>query len=327
MLILQSALRNPTGLAFSPDGASLLAVSHNTVQVWPRWLDAPPNDAQEVQTTLERYAFSPDGALIYLYVSGGSWTRVLNVATGEENQTRLPSAGPSWFHFTAAGGFVLVGHGHGQLTRFNYIPKLKSRLRKAWTIERPCGRKGQQTHGSHYRFGGISGPAGVFVALEYRYGRDEPFDGLAVRSVVDGALVRRHKLKLGDATALLADAGSWLAIHPSGGYFAYPDRKHVRLWPLAKGVNVPERLPAFRVQCRAVAFHPSGSFLAATTGAAVTLYDTATWRVIRTLVWEVGELRAVCFTQDGTRGAVIGSGELRGRKKVGGRVVVWDVDQ
>jgi WD40 repeat protein len=67
-----------------------------------------------------------------------------------------------------------------------------------------------------------------------------------------------------------------------------------------------------------VAFHPSGRYLAATSNdETVKLYDTATWQLARTFTWQVGRLRSVAFSPDGTRAAV-GSDT--------GQVVVWDVD-
>jgi WD40 repeat protein len=67
-----------------------------------------------------------------------------------------------------------------------------------------------------------------------------------------------------------------------------------------------------------VAYHPSGRYLAATSNdATVKLYDTATWAVAKTYTWNVGRLRSVAFSPDGTLAAA-GSDT--------GRVVVWDVD-
>ena len=67
-----------------------------------------------------------------------------------------------------------------------------------------------------------------------------------------------------------------------------------------------------------IAFHPSGRYLAATSNdATVKLYDTATWTVARTFAWDIGRLRSVAFSPDGTRAAV-GSDT--------GKVLVWDVD-
>ena len=67
-----------------------------------------------------------------------------------------------------------------------------------------------------------------------------------------------------------------------------------------------------------IAFHPSGRFLAATSNdETVKFYDTLTWEVARTFTWDIGGIRSVAFSRDGTLAAA-------GSDK--GKVVVWDVD-
>ena len=67
-----------------------------------------------------------------------------------------------------------------------------------------------------------------------------------------------------------------------------------------------------------IAFHPSGRYLAATSNdATVKLYDTTTWEVARTFTWNIGKMRSIAFSHDGTLAAA-GSDT--------GKVVVWDVD-
>lgn len=67
-----------------------------------------------------------------------------------------------------------------------------------------------------------------------------------------------------------------------------------------------------------LAFHPSGRYLAATSNdTTVKLYDTESWQVAKTFTWNVGRLRSIAFSPDGTLAAV-GSDS--------GKIVVWDVD-
>ncbi|MCE9567206.1 MAG: WD40 repeat domain-containing protein [Planctomycetes bacterium] len=67
-----------------------------------------------------------------------------------------------------------------------------------------------------------------------------------------------------------------------------------------------------------IAFHPSGRYLAATSNdATVKLYDTTSWQVAKTYTWNIGRMRSIAFSPDGTLAAA-GSDT--------GKVVVWDVD-
>jgi len=334
MLVLSTHLRDPNRLMFSPDGHALLATEGSSVQLWPRWLDARAKRPKKVQATLERCALSPTADRVFLYVSGNSHTRVLDLTSGEETDTTLPSGGPSWFHFDTVGGFFLTSHDRGKLSRYDLSAKTKSGVRKRWSIEREYTGRGRYKDavgpiGSHYAFGAICPQAGTFVALEYCYGGSEPFDGLAVRSVANGDLVYHKKMSAAAGLALKDAAGLTLSIHPSGRYFAYPHEGRVRFQAIATGVKAPADFAAGTgARCRAVAFSPSGALLAAVgdSGTAV-LYDTTTWQTAREFAWDIGELRAVCFAPDGTRAATIGVGAVAAsRKRAVGRAVVWDLD-
>src|SRR5262249_37031130 len=53
-----------------------------------------------------------------------------------------------------------------------------------------------------------------------------------------------------------------------------------------------------------IAFHPSGKYLAATSNAqTVKLYDTTTWQVAKTYTWNIGRMRSIAFSPDGTLAA------------------------
>lgn len=335
--------RNPTRLAFSPDGHALLASAGNDVQVWPRWLDGPPRPVVTSESALERVAFNPDGSLVYLYRSGNSYTDVLTAATGKVAASGLPKEDPSWAYFDAAGGFFLVCREQGNLVRYNYAPELKKKVREGWVLMRQSEGTGTRRKplGSHYRFGAICGPAGVFVALEYKFGGSEPFHGLTVRSVTDGAIVFHRALKSDEAGKLLDRAGLTLAVHPSGNYMAYPDGPEVRLRALAEGVKVRAKVPQPKPvakkatakkaaaktkkkrpkaapEVHAVAFNPAGTLLATVGDSGlVNLYDTKTWKPTGTFDWKIGKLRAVCFSADGTRAAALSET---------GDIMVWDME-
>jgi WD40 repeat protein len=312
VLILQSNVKPIDDLAFSPDGLSLAARGPSCLQVWPRWLDAPPQAVVESLLGLEDFAFPPDPRRIFLYRSANaSSSRSLAVATGRHGPLGLPS-GPAWFHFTETGGFAIVDHGSGKLSRYDYAPDNPKGIELRWTIER-------NTHGSHHAFGGIAGAAGVFVALEYRFDEKVSTDGVAVRSVEDGSEISRVPETSADKTPLTLQAGRRVALHPAGTCFAFGHGRRIHLRPLGDAAKVPSEIVGqSRHGFRGAAFHPSGNWLAAAgDDGTVKLYDTATWELSRTFAWKIGKLQCVRFTPDGTRAAA-GSDT--------GQVVVWDVD-
>jgi WD40 repeat protein len=109
---------------------------------------------------------------------------------------------------------------------------------------------------------------------------------------------------------LFSPDGSWLVARAGRSLLVWDSRELVRK-SRKVGSSSPKNLTG-------VAFHPSGRFLAATSNdTTVKLYDTDSWQLAKTFTWDVGRLRSVAFSPDGTRAAV-GS--------VTGTVVVWDVD-
>ncbi len=257
MLVLNAKLDCINQLAFSPDGLSLAASGPLSLQVWPRWLNAPPQPVIKSLNCLDDFAFAPDGKKVFLYLSGNSRTRILDVAKGTHGPLAIPASGPSWFHFTEAGGFFIVSHGRGKLSRYDYTPGTRKRAALRWTIDR-------KAQGSHYAFGGVCGPAGVFVSLEYWFKPMQPTDGIVMRSVEDGSELRRERVAKSIADDLPIQAGRLMSIHPSGSYFAYGQGTRIRLLPLADKLKLPtEVVNTKRSGFRAVAFHPSGTMLAA----------------------------------------------------------------
>lgn len=73
-----------------------------------------------------------------------------------------------------------------------------------------------------------------------------------------------------------------------------------------------------RTHFRAVAYHPTGSYLlAANNDNTVRVFETTTWSVVKQYTWAIGRLSAVAVSPDGTLAAA--GGER-------GQVVVWDLD-
>ena len=134
----------------------------------------------------------------------------------------------------------------------------------------------------------------------------------AAYSVANGEQLRRSDPLAGEVKDwALSPDGTTVACRVTVWVYVYPVRGSFRK-PLAALRNDN------RKEFTGVAFHPSGKYLAATSNdATVKLYDTATWEVARTFTWDIGKMRSVCFSPDGTLAAA-------GSDK--GKVVVWDVD-
>jgi hypothetical protein len=110
-----------------------------------------------------------------------------------------------------------------------------------------------------------------------------------------------------------------LAFSPDGEHLLARSGMGIAIWPTGELSCIPQKIiNDNRHHFTGMAFDPSGRYFAATSNdETVKLYDTATWQLAKTYTWQVGRLRSVAFSPDGTRAAV-GSDT--------GKVVVWDVD-
>jgi WD40 repeat protein len=109
---------------------------------------------------------------------------------------------------------------------------------------------------------------------------------------------------------LFSPDGVWLVVRGGPSFL---------VWNASDLTQKPQKVKgSSRGNLTGLAFHPSGRYLAATSNdATVQLYDTTTWQVAKTFTWEIGRMRSIAFSPDGTLAAA-GSD--------GGKVVVWDVD-
>ncbi|MBX9622815.1 MAG: hypothetical protein K2X82_03285 [Gemmataceae bacterium] len=123
--------------------------------------------------------------------------------------------------------------------------------------------------------------------------------------------------EVGCAPSDRSEAGP-VAVSPDGRRVAVRAGTHLLAWPASLAGEPLRADTGSRRHFTGIAFHPSGQFLAATSNdATVKLYDAATLALVRTFTWNIGKLKAVAFSADGTLAAAAGEA---------GRVVVWDVD-
>jgi WD40 repeat protein len=162
--------------------------------------------------------------------------------------------------------------------------------------------------------------------MEYENGHAERYPyALVVRSATDGSIVHREEVPE-KSPPISTD---WpMAFDPLGRCLVYPEQKRICAWPLESASTVRVFQYAQRATCRGVAFHPSGQWLAAAgDDGLVKFFDTASWKLARTFDWGIGQLRAVCFSADGTHSATIGTGRKRASStRTRSKIVVWDVD-
>lgn len=108
-----------------------------------------------------------------------------------------------------------------------------------------------------------------------------------------------------------------LAFAPSGRALVYSAGRELFVWGVAEG-RATHRRQLDTKHFMDAAFAPNGrSLLTVSKEGSVRVWDAESWECVRAYEWEVGPLRAVGVSPDGTRAAAAGNS---------GRVVIWDLD-
>lgn len=292
-------------LAFSPVGDALLAAGNGSwLDVW-RFDGSPPTrffeDSHHRRSVFDA-RFLGDDAVVAACGSAGLRTQSLtpDVAVGQ-----APS---SLHHLTALalspdGRIIAISHSYPE-EGYQCWTTNHGQFQPAWFSATPRRWPG-----------GIA-----FMPDGHRFVSTVRTDALAgeretalvVRSAETGELQESHNCPYAFVHQLLfSPGGEHLLAHSGMG---------VAIWPAGELAQRPQKLlNDNRQHFTGIAFHPSGRFLAATSNdEAVKLYDAATWQLAKTFTWQVGRLRSVAFSPDGTLAA---AGTERGQ------VVVWDVDE
>jgi WD40 repeat protein len=288
-------------LRFAPDGKSLLTASYSATFLWTDLLDPGARRVLPEVRYLARAIFTPDGR--YLLTNYNSLT-LIDLDTGAMREGELWNPWQGFFDLAPDGRSVLVAQGNRDGTGWLACWPLHDLTPKGAVWSRTLSRFGynvtcvagdrfvfneswwdQQLRRSTFRYVCCSVKTGeVLTAVE-----GPAIGGTSPATSADGRLV--------------AGLINTRVIVLSADDFSKPvatlrndNRKHFT----------------------GIAFHPSGRYLAVTSNdATVKLYDTATWEVARAFTWDIGRMRSICFSPDGTLAAA-GSDT--------GKVVVWDVD-
>lgn len=108
-----------------------------------------------------------------------------------------------------------------------------------------------------------------------------------------------------------------LSITPDGAQVIGFRGRSVLAWALGSD-EPPRRTPVSKKDVRDVALHPSGRWVLVANGSSeVSIWDTTTWKAIRTLDWKIGPVECADISADGLLAAVTGET---------GKAVVWDWD-
>ena len=292
-------------LAFSPDGRWLVAPCRSAgVAVWP----VPPGGPKAARPKLpvrsaERVGFAAAGGR---FCVGHDQLCIVDPDGGEPLPVPIRPWGPLRFGLTPDGGHLFVAE--------NPMGTENTRLTR-WAVGAAVEPAGELVFPTMvYSPLLFHPPSDSFLLIEANRG---PFRQWEFRRVRRSAATGEE---LGRSEAL-EEYPEETIVSADGRLMACRTRDAIRIYPAAGGWD-GQNLPTVRNDSlkhfTGVAFHPSGRFLAATSNdTTVKLYEAGSWRLAKTFTWDVGRLRSVAFSPDGSLAAVGGDG---------GKVVVWDVD-
>ena len=302
MLMLRTQFGPARKLVFTSTGMSLAAATEPTGISFLRTLsrDKPQKINEYCYADME---FADDDQILFLPQHGG--LRCVDLATGTVRTVRLATGRMARIAVTRDTRQFVIGQpsdakhsGYLSLRSCSdpAVPLWQHPLDRAW-IKRLFVHEGRdEIH--------------CIVQNEHLFPTEFWFETVSLSTGAEG---RRSNL-LAEACD---DDG---ALSPDGAWLATFRLTRVSVYPTSSAFTKPTIVLKNngRQSFTSLAFHPSGRYLAATSNdTTVKLYDTATWTVAQTFTWNVGRLRSVAFSPDGSLAAV-------GNDT--GKIVVWDVD-
>ena len=292
-------------LAFAPDGQSLVGCTDFGAYLWCELRDGQKPEHLS-GTSRARFArFTPDGG--QLFVAGHELVR-RDTASGNTVVVPLWNMHPIRFDLSPDGNRLIVEqwvNGRGLYdTRVACRPASDPTEANTFWVHQHTG---PQHHRPQFLPGGDRFVQWDDSQLYER--RIVTYDAATGEEVMRSAPYQQTI-----STSFLSPDGRWLA-----GLRVGADITRVFIWPLDPTADEPACITNdTKKGFTGVAFHPAGRFVAITSNdKTVKLYDTATWEPARTFTWDIGKVRSVCFSPDGTLAAA-GSDT--------GKVILWDVD-
>lgn len=304
-------------------------------------------------TSVDDLAFSPDGRAIAAYVAYSGWGQVYlwNLEAVPLSPVRIDSEGKyceGGLSFSSDGRLLSwLAEGERRVydrdTRTTTAEKAFA-ANKTPTVQTVDGLRGISNHGlPDYRLIGWRFVDGMWVQTWTLSTAESAVESLTLSA--DGrlfAMITRHALGEGwqnnprqvevrdAATGNLLGTGEYpykvraqLLFSPDEQQLVGLNAMNLLVWPIPD-LGAPRLVRNItRKNFTAMAYHPSGRRLYATTNGedttdvTVHVFDTTYWSRVEQFTWQLGNLKAIAVSPDGTLAAAGGDR---------GDIVIWDVD-
>ena len=314
MRVLKAADAPIDELAFSPDGSAVAAyVAYHGLYLWD--LASDPLARLRIDGAESKYkgglAFSPDGRSLIWLMEG-----VRRIYDRESGQTHTEK-NFVWhrrnitFNQTTDGlhGISLHGLPDLRLIGWQFVEGLWVQM---WSIDTSGLAVESLTLSTH----------GQLFAMLTRHALGEGWQKNPYQLEVRNAANKDLK-GIGEYTYAVR---AKLRFSPDGCQLVGLNAMNLLVWqiPEAGDMGKPRTIRnTTRKNFTAMAYHPSGRYLYVTSNgendkdATVHVFDTTTWERTEQFIWQLGNLKAVAVSPDGTLAA---AGSDRGD------IVIWDVD-
>lgn len=287
-----------SALGISPDARTLAVnVVHEGVFRFDLSAAGAPHHPmpQENRIFNRNFLFSPDGRVSWTNTNG-RWTH--DPVSDRVHATPMGTGGAINTQLPLAGGRLLTGHGFERMGVGLWQEGRGWDWDNLWFFDYDGSFHGLAAgfHADRFYFLHGDGPA------------DPNPPQLAAHAFADRAVIDRVAFPYRGARRLVSS--------PDGSVAVAAHDQTLAVW--RPGAKVEKVRPCGRKHITDVAFHPSGALLAvACNDNSVRFVDAATWRVARQFTWDVGKVKAVAFSPDGTLAAAGGES---------GKTVVWDTE-